>query len=605
MIISKNTTIDDILKMKDGEDVFITKDVVLDKEKLSAVFSHFKKSYISIHSGYDNNQSYSSFETTLYSEDEISNLLENVKFIQENFDKKLSFDAGFNGVDKAVFVSRLINQIVDEINSLRINDRPLSPFEKFIYVYHFASNRKYVAEPDFQDQSYSRNLLSCLTSDSIVCVGFSNILTTILNKVNVPTAPANIVNSNEGKLSGKHLANYVRIEDDIYGIHGIYYADASADAAESLEHTFGNNSFNKALRRIQDVPIKNSGVFFDATTSNKHEDIRKPIEQQIKPAPTIMSKLFPEISGGLSQAQMIEEFIPYFVQKNNLKENLKNSTDSILNHSQTELFDVCVSRVFDFEDFFGKYKGQDFEEYLNNTLCSLKFAGFSNEEIISRFNLMIEDSNSQEFIKNICVKNASKFKPFTPEMITKKEMIGLRKFVGSLSEKLKTFEDVSVSQNKETVLNQLLVNLSNEIIAERLYKNYKSTTKTKALILNLLNNGVSIEEIKTFLSSRLEGFDMAETFIKTDETLSKKVGLDESEFYFGYDQHNIDFIFNEPYEAMFETLSKEATFVSQEKFEEAVLKIFLAQGYTNDKATSLRDQMLRHTNIENFSKTMQ
>ena len=59
-------------------------------------------------------------------------------------------------------------------------------------------------------------------------------------------------------------------------------------------------------------------------------------------------------------------------------------------------------------------------------------------------------------------------------MIAKKEMIRLRKFVDSISEKLKTFEDVSVSQNKEAVLNQLLENLSNDIIAERLYKNYKS-----------------------------------------------------------------------------------------------------------------------------------
>lgn len=66
-----------------------------------------------------------------------------------------------------------------------IKNFDFSPFEQCLLAYDLVRDRYYVMENSDEEYYISRDLTSVLLGDKIVCVGFSNLLSAILNKLGI------------------------------------------------------------------------------------------------------------------------------------------------------------------------------------------------------------------------------------------------------------------------------------------------------------------------------------------------------------------------------------------------------------------------------------
>lgn len=116
----------------------------------------------------------------------------------------------------------------------------LSPFEKYVAVYNIVKHFKDYKE-NYQNPDESRDLKYVLYNEYMTCYGFSKLLKVLLEKVGISSfvTSANIDDSyadgftleekpTDSKYHG-HARNVVKIDDDIYDIHGIFIADSTWD----------------------------------------------------------------------------------------------------------------------------------------------------------------------------------------------------------------------------------------------------------------------------------------------------------------------------------------------------------------------------------------
>ena len=84
----------------------------------------------------------------------------------------------------------------------------------------------------------SRTLRYILRDDNdlIVCCGFARLLKDGLERVGIPCQyiTVDVEDNDEGKYVG-HARNLVKIDDDKYGIHGVYLADSTWDNMEEMD----------------------------------------------------------------------------------------------------------------------------------------------------------------------------------------------------------------------------------------------------------------------------------------------------------------------------------------------------------------------------------
>lgn len=138
-----------------------------------------------------------------------------------------------------------------------------SPFEKYLMIYGFVSDRIYKESEG--DLSGSRNLISILNSEEIVCVGYAKLLKYLCNEVGIECEcqVMDVVYEGEKEI-GKHQNNIVYLKDEKYGIDGCYYADACWDAVNKNE--LPCLKYTYALVPVGDVEKMESKYFnFDVT----------------------------------------------------------------------------------------------------------------------------------------------------------------------------------------------------------------------------------------------------------------------------------------------------------------------------------------------------
>ena len=142
----------------------------------------------------------------------------------------LHFDGGYREeytLEELIKTDVVLDKIID-----RINKASLSPLEKFFSVYRYLIKRKYHAEqrdddhPDYELDYLSRDIISVMNSDYIVCEGYANLMYYLLENVGV-TCFKQALTANE-----KHMNNLVYIEDDKYQVKGLYYADSCWDVTD-------------------------------------------------------------------------------------------------------------------------------------------------------------------------------------------------------------------------------------------------------------------------------------------------------------------------------------------------------------------------------------
>lgn len=132
----------------------------------------------------------------------------------------------FEDYQKATFK---IDNIVRTTNTLNF-----SPLEKAMFVYDIVREKIYTEEnPD--DYAYSsRDVSSCLLGDKIVCLGYSNIYNTIMNKLGIKS---NNFIINKAGSNDRHARSELYLNDEKYGINGIYYFDPTWDSKLCLDDT--------------------------------------------------------------------------------------------------------------------------------------------------------------------------------------------------------------------------------------------------------------------------------------------------------------------------------------------------------------------------------
>lgn len=123
-----------------------------------------------------------------------------------------------------------IEEIVINIKKL-----DLSPIEQVMFAYDVVKDKEYQEESEDESAYLSRDVSTSLFGDKIVCVGYSNIFKTILDKLGI---------KNDVYFVTNHQRNIAYIKDEKYDIEGIYYFDATGDSKIA---TKGNKHFNRYL----------------------------------------------------------------------------------------------------------------------------------------------------------------------------------------------------------------------------------------------------------------------------------------------------------------------------------------------------------------------
>ena len=130
-----------------------------------------------------------------------------------------------------------------------IKNAKLSPYEKYLAVYNIVKQFKPYKE-NHENKKESRYLRYILNNEYIVCVGFSKLLTTLLNKVDIKSLEIStnvdtsydqgFTKDNTPTNFNGHARNIIKIDDDKYNIHGIFIADSTWD--NDIKHDLYQNA---------------------------------------------------------------------------------------------------------------------------------------------------------------------------------------------------------------------------------------------------------------------------------------------------------------------------------------------------------------------------
>jgi len=107
----------------------------------------------------------------------------------------------------------------------------MSPLEVSIFVYDLLREREYVKVIDDDGGKVGRDLSQIIKREEIVCVGYANLFSNIMNGLGVKTESIVFEPINDGE--NGHMSNICYLNDLVYGIHGVYEYDVTFGTKES------------------------------------------------------------------------------------------------------------------------------------------------------------------------------------------------------------------------------------------------------------------------------------------------------------------------------------------------------------------------------------
>ena len=162
------------------------------------------------------------------------NLCERIKSVFKDFPSIKLF---VKGNREAISISDY-EKTIDAIDSIvdKINRYNYSPLEQLILAYDLIRDRFYVMEDEGEDYSVSRDLTSSLLGDKIVCVGFANIFDTVCKKLGIKSTMFFLDNRFDPTTG--HARNMLFLQDEKYGIEGLYFFDPTFDCKKDDKNNF-------------------------------------------------------------------------------------------------------------------------------------------------------------------------------------------------------------------------------------------------------------------------------------------------------------------------------------------------------------------------------
>ncbi len=155
-----------------------------------------------------------------------------------------------------------------------IEAHDFSPLEVVMYTYDFVRARNYNRESSTENSHISRDLSQVLFGDKIVCIGFANILDAILNRLGIASM---IYILDDRKTAYYHARVAAFIEDQKYGVKGIYYFDPTWDCKEEDDEFL--SSYRYFAKTKSEMEQMENGRFADLTfgtfSSQYLEELKK------------------------------------------------------------------------------------------------------------------------------------------------------------------------------------------------------------------------------------------------------------------------------------------------------------------------------------------
>lgn len=280
-----------------------------------------------------------------------------------------------------------INQLVSEIKKLN-----LSPLETTLYVYDIIRGREYKEEDANESYSKSRDLVSVLLGDKIVCAGFVNLFNTILKRLNIICDKFEIISVDPNE--DDHVETLVYLIDPKYNIEGLYIYDPTAECKDN------DNSYL-------------SSYFYFAKTSEEMLPFYK------------REKMFPNYKY-LTKKELskLESSLPSQINVNQMsKYQLTKGINTILSlmgedkiaflkeYSKKELMDV-YKRVYDYfnrpfpiETFIKAFKHvRSLEYYLHPEIFPFDITTISEATFTNSFYKISLSTEEQKLLKVLSIK---------------------------------------------------------------------------------------------------------------------------------------------------------------------------------------------------------
>lgn len=122
-------------------------------------------------------------------------------------------------------------QMLEDVAN-KIKSKHLSPFERYICAYHFATNRPYNFAPKGSQFQECRSYVDVLNKGYCVCVGYATILKRLCEKLDLQCAVQGCYAKDKTGKSVNHANCLVYLNDKKYGICGLYYSDPRMDCID-------------------------------------------------------------------------------------------------------------------------------------------------------------------------------------------------------------------------------------------------------------------------------------------------------------------------------------------------------------------------------------
>lgn len=159
----------------------------------------------------------------------------NILYSVDGNESKINFE----DLEKTMII---INSLTEQVKKM-----DLSPIEQVMYLYDIVRDKVYTKETAEEQSTESRDLTKVLLGKKRVCVGYSNIMSIVLNKLGFKNK-IEILNPIKGTRG--HARNLVYIEDSKYEIEGLYIFDATWDCKKQEN----NNDFLYSYRYFANSP---------------------------------------------------------------------------------------------------------------------------------------------------------------------------------------------------------------------------------------------------------------------------------------------------------------------------------------------------------------
>lgn len=299
----------------------------------------------------------------------------------------------------------------------------LSNYEKFIYVYNIVKMFKDYKECD-SDRRQSRDLYKILDNEYMVCVGYAELFSDLLNKININNCCISLnvdtsymnekedeLNFDDDKIVDKsgHRRVFVYLKDDKYKIDGYYLSDPTwdnklnKDCYNHMLFTNRKNDYSVDYQWFDKFMLFNIkslcefNRYFDFIKDRFNKNSISLLNYIIK----IIKKLEPDYFNELeNKYNIFDEFYDISEAKMNYKKLLelkKEIAKHILNRANNEISELEKWRGI--KNIYKRFYGYSGEKTLRRGLKEVKEYNELREHIFFPERYKIDKNNNKTLIK--------------------------------------------------------------------------------------------------------------------------------------------------------------------------------------------------------------